>query len=80
MTVQIMIFGIARDIMGQSDCRIELPEAATVGDLRAALLRQFPAFESVATLRFAVNMAYAADSVVLNATDDIALIPPVSGG
>ena len=80
MTVQIMIFGIARDIVGQSVLALDLPEGATVAQLRAVLLAQYPRFETLASLRIAVNMAYATDTDALQSTDDIALIPPVSGG
>ncbi|MNL69681.1 ThiS family protein [compost metagenome] len=52
----------------------------SVGELRAKLYDQYPSLEKLNSLMIAVNKNYAADDVLINATDEIALIPPVSGG
>jgi len=80
MNIQIIAFGIAKEIVGQLQFPIQLPAEATVADLKVALISQFPDFQKLASLRVAVNTEYAADSTVLNPNDEIVLIPPVSGG
>jgi molybdopterin synthase sulfur carrier subunit len=55
-------------------------QAATVGELREALMAQYPALQELRSLFIAVNQSYADDSQPLRPEDEIALIPPVSGG
>ncbi|GAB4495863.1 MAG: molybdopterin converting factor subunit 1 [Saprospiraceae bacterium] len=80
MNLQIRAFGIARDILGDRLIAIETPAGATVGDLKNILLEKYPAFESLSSLLIAVNAEYSSDSHILSEQDEIALIPPVSGG
>lgn len=80
MTIQILTFGIARDITGASALKIDLSEGATVADLQAVLWEQFPAFARLSSLMIAVNAAYSSEQTVLRESDEVALIPPVSGG
>lgn len=75
----IKTFGIARDIMGGRQVVLETT-AGTVGDLRKELLHRYPQLIDLHSLLIAVNMNYADDGVPLTETDEIALIPPVSGG
>jgi molybdopterin converting factor small subunit len=80
MTLKILAFGIARDIVGDSTVEIQVENTASVADLRQQLYTQFPDFEKLRSLRIAVGETYGSETQLLNATDDIALIPPVSGG
>jgi len=80
MTIQLLTFGIARDIAGGSSLTVEVPEGSTVADLKWHLLGLYPRFESLNALFIAVNAAYAEDDTLLSGQDEIALIPPVSGG
>jgi molybdopterin synthase sulfur carrier subunit len=80
MTLRVLTFGIARDIAGGNKISVEMPEGATVGALKAHLLAQYPQFESLSALFIAVNAEYEEDHAVLQERDEIALIPPVSGG
>lgn len=79
MAYRIKAFGIARDILGGRDLTFEI-DGQTVGDLRQALLQQFPALRELRSLLIAVNNSYAPDSQTLSEHDEIAIIPPVSGG
>lgn len=79
-SVSILLFGITRDLAGQSTVRIPLNENDRVADLLAYLHQQFPALAGIRSLLIAVNGEYAEADQVLNRTDEIALIPPVSGG
>lgn len=80
MQIKILAFGIARDIVGGSKLEFTITEAATVGELKASLLSQFPTFEKLRSLAIAVNSEYAEDDQVISPNDEIVLIPPVSGG
>ena len=72
-------FGVAREIMGGRDVVVNT-DGRTVGDLRRELLKTYPQLLDLRSLFIAVNLAYANDEVVLTESDEIALIPPVSGG
>ena len=80
MQVNILAFGIAKDIVKGSKLQLELPADATVSDLKQHLCARFPDFEQLASLRVAVNSEYADNSHQLGEQDEIVLIPPVSGG
>ena len=79
MNYRIKTFGIAYDILGGREVNLEVP-ATTVGELREALLARYPALQELRSLFIAVNQSYADDSQGLRPEDEIALIPPVSGG
>jgi len=79
--VKILLFGITREITGQN--RLEVPAEAgitTVKALKYWLGQQYPAMQGLSSLAVAVDNEYALDEDALNANQEIALIPPVSGG
>lgn len=78
--VRILAFGIAREIVGQRELEIQLAEGHTVADLRSQLAASYPGVMGLKSLFIAVNNEYATDAQVLNEADEIAIIPPVSGG
>jgi molybdopterin converting factor subunit 1 len=81
MTATVMLFAAARDHAGAESIVLDLPDGATVADLRREMLRRFPLLERL--LRgsaIARNQEYAQDSDRINPTDELAVIPPVSGG
>ena len=78
MKIRIKAFGMAREILGGTT-EIDF-EGITVKDLRDELHALYPALKSLASIMVAVNQQYAPDDIHLNATDEIVLIPPVSGG
>lgn len=79
MIVKVKTFGIARDILGGREVELEL-SGNSVGDLRQVLSSQFPKLDRLNSLFIAVNQEYAADDKTIMMSDEIALIPPVSGG
>jgi molybdopterin converting factor subunit 1 len=79
MKVSVKTFGISRDILGSRTVEVEF-EKDRVGDLRTHLLQQYPQLAGLKSILIAVNEKYAEDDQKLNASDEIALIPPVSGG
>jgi molybdopterin converting factor subunit 1 len=80
MKLQIMAFGIARDILKGSRTEVETPPSTTVGELKQILLSLYPELEDLRSLAIAVNEEYREDKWILGEKDEIVLIPPVSGG
>lgn len=79
MKCRIKTFGVARDILGSKELIFEI-RGNKVIDLRNELLKKYPSLESLNSLLIAVNQSYSEDDAELTETDEIALIPPVSGG
>lgn len=80
MKIELLAFGIAKDIVAGASTTIEVPESTTVGALKKVLFHQYPAFEKLRSLSIAVNAEYRSDDYALSSEDEIVLIPPVSGG
>lgn len=81
MTVQVQLFARYRDLFGTDAAAIDLPGEACVASLRSAIARVKPeAAGLLERTRIAVNGEFAAGDLILRPTDEIALIPPVSGG
>jgi molybdopterin converting factor subunit 1 len=79
--VTVKLFAAARDIVGDAETEISLPAGATAADVLASLASTHPAFAAWRDhVRLAVNYEYVAPDVLLNDRDEVAVIPPVSGG
>lgn len=79
-TVSVLLFGITRDLTGQSTLSVPVHADTRVGDVLAQVQRQHPALTSIRSLLVAVNGEYAEADQSINPNDEVALIPPVSGG
>jgi molybdopterin converting factor small subunit len=87
----VLTFGVLRDIFGAADVPVELPDGATVGEL-LRILRGRPSNSAMGNesgkgtdrlwqgLAVAVNREYCSTGAVLRDGDEVALLPPVSGG
>lgn len=75
----MLAFGIAKDIFGAQSIQLQT-DGATIGDIKAILEEQYPELKELASYMIAVNDEYAHANTVINAGDEIAIIPPVSGG
>jgi len=81
MRVRVLFFGMLKDLAGKSSDLLELPESASVADLLAQYKAQVPRFQdSLPSLAVAVNQQYASPETKLKPDDEVALLPPVSGG
>jgi molybdopterin converting factor subunit 1 len=80
MKVNILAFGIAKEIFGSSSCNMELNDACAVKELRHSLEEKFPGLKQLSSFRIAVNNHFALSDEVITEQDEIAVIPPVSGG
>jgi len=76
---KIRTFGVARDIMGGKEIVVEI-NGQTVATLKKELIEKFPRLAGLRSFYIAVNHNYAEDVHILTENDEIAIIPPVSGG
>lgn len=80
MHCTVRFFGPAVELTGVSERRYELPADSTVGALAMCLANDYPKLGAALGVRLAVNRAYVPLSAPLSDGDEIAVIPPVSGG
>ena len=76
---KVLAFGITRQLLGGKEAVIEV-DGNTVAALRMALAARFPQLSGLNSLYIAVNSSYSEEDQILTLEDEIALIPPVSGG
>src|SRR5258708_7691802 len=81
MRVRVLFFGMLKDLSGKSSDVLDLPDGAMVRDVLSHYLSDVPQMrKSMASLAVAVDQEYAGPETVLKSDDEVALLPPVSGG
>ena len=81
MQVRILFFGMLKDLVGRNREEIELPEGSSVAEVLAHYESQVPDLKKwFSSVALAVNQQYVGPNTKLRAGDEIALMPPVSGG
>lgn len=81
ITIQIRLFAAHRDIVGRPELTLIQPAGATLGEVWAQLVTDHPPLARyTGRLLFAVNQQFADPTTVLHDGDEVAFIPPVSGG
>ena len=81
MNIRIRYFASLREIVGQSEETLALPDEARVADVRAQLITRYPALTAVmARCVYAVNHAYVPAETILQEDDELVFIPPTGGG
>jgi len=81
MQVTVKLFGSIREAAGAKELAVEVPEGSTADDLRRLLARDHPSFEEMADrLRISVNYEFVQGEIALSEGDEVAFLPPVSGG
>ncbi len=81
MKLQILLFGGLKDAAKASQIAVEAPEGADVAQILEICAIQFPNLQKwLPHVRVAVNQEYAFSAQILAENDEIALVPPVSGG
>ena len=81
MLIRVLFFGLLKDLVGRSTETVELPEGARLQELLAYYAGQFPRLgEMQPALALSVNQEYSRGDRLLSAGDEVALLPPVSGG
>ena len=81
MKIRVKLFALTQDLAGCEEVSLDLEEPITVGAIRNKLGETIEALQPVlASCAFAVNNEYAVNTVEVQETDEIACLPPVSGG
>jgi molybdopterin converting factor subunit 1 len=81
VTIRVRLFAIQRELVGTREVALDLPASATVADAWDGLVARYPVLAPGRdSVRFARNGAYADPTTVLADGDELAIIPPVSGG
>lgn len=81
MKIRVKLFASFRQITGKSELNLELAEGSTVADLFKELCGVHPKLEAIAAHSLvSVNLDYRSFETVLCDGDEVAFIPPVSGG
>lgn len=79
-SLKILCFGPARACTGHAEIRFPMDVPCTVGELRMALLKNYPTLGNLNAVRIAVDQAYSNDDRMIQGDEEIAIILPVSGG
>ena len=81
MRHKVLLFAAAREQAGAAELVVELPAGACAADVVAAAVGAAPGLAGIAAqLRVAVNQAFVATDAAVREGDELALLPPVSGG
>jgi molybdopterin converting factor subunit 1 len=81
MRVSIRLFARLREIVGAGEVERDVPEGATLGNIWQGLAAEHPALEPYTrAISGAVNADYARMDATIHDGDEVAFLPPVSGG
>jgi molybdopterin converting factor small subunit len=80
MKINLLLFGIAKEVVGSNKAVLDVPDRTSVIDLKRILKGIYPDLHHLDHMSVAINSSYARPDQVIGADDEVALIPPVSGG
>jgi len=81
LNVRVRVFAALREVMDKEELEVELPSGTTVTGLWERLVSDEPRLEPYgAALQFAVNHDFVGKETELQPDDEVAFLPPVSGG
>lgn len=81
MQVQVLFFGVLKDVLGRATDTLSLDETATAGDVLSHYEPNLRHLDGkLSSIAISVNQEYASPETRLKAGDEVALLPPVSGG
>jgi molybdopterin converting factor subunit 1 len=81
MRVAVKLFGSIREAVGEKELSVELPDAASARDLRRTLAARYPVFDTFGDrLAVSVQLEVVPHDTTLRDGDEVAFLPPVSGG
>ena len=79
--IKVKLFAILRELVGEREITITVPAGVTVSYLNSEILKKYPQLKSFSNkLVTSVNCKVTTGNTVITSKDEIALLPPVSGG
>ena len=79
--IRVLLFGAAADRAGTRETELDVQDSATLAEIWPLLTERHPDLEPMrGTLAFAVNGEYARPGDAVSPGDEVAVLPPVSGG
>ena len=79
-TITVKLFASSREIIGKDKITLKLSEKMTALDLRRMILEQYPQVAKKIQFVIAINRRIAYDATTVDQMDEVAILPPVSGG
>jgi molybdopterin converting factor subunit 1 len=79
MRIKVLFFASFREIVGTNSMELELDDGGTTANVFATICEQYPLLQQ-GSVAIAVNKSYITDTVKLKDGDEVALLPPISGG
>jgi len=81
MLVKVKCFAWAYEVTGSDEIEVEMKESAKVSDLREILSQKFPEFSGrMESIAVSINQEFVGEGAIISSSDEVALIPPISGG
>ena len=79
--IKVRLFAILREVVGEGEITITVPSGVTVSYLNNEILKKYPQLRSFSN-KFvtSVNCKVTTGETIITSSDEIALLPPVSGG
>jgi molybdopterin converting factor subunit 1 len=78
--MKVLAFGVVKEIFNNSIVDVDLADGATVEKLKTLLEKKYPLLNQLGSYMISVNNEYATMNYVIQKGDEVAIIPPVSGG
>lgn len=79
--IKVLLFATLRERAGAKSIELDIPDGATVQDLRSRVIREYPTLQkSMDTVVISVNREFAFEETAIPKNAEVAMFPPVSGG
>lgn len=81
MTIKVLLFGIAAENAGTGSFTLQIEEGVSMREALAEIKRQYPKLQDLQSFSLALNGKYVSDHTITpESGDEMAILPPVSGG